>query len=253
MTMQYYSQHGEDRLLWDFFRGQRDGVCVEVGGYDGVTFSNTLAFEEQGWQAIVVEPMPHFAAGIKARRPGSTLFSCAAGKAKGRIRLVIAHGVETLSTTTAMPDHLERIKRMGGRTEETEVDVRTMDDLLTEAGVGKVDFVSIDVEGGELDVLAGFDLDRWRPRVILLEAAGHKERGQLHDAMLRRGYHWYTSTGCNEWFLPETETAFITPERRLKNRFRRWHIRGQLAMEASGLKGLERRIRRAVRGQPQVP
>lgn len=112
--VKFYSQHGEDARLLEFFAGQTDGVCVEVGGFDGETFSNTLAFEEAGWRAIVVEPMPHFAEKIRARRPEATLFACAAGATPGEAKLVIAHGVEALSTTTAQADHLERIHKMGG-------------------------------------------------------------------------------------------------------------------------------------------
>ena len=241
--MRYYSQHGEDRALWDFFRGQSGGVCVEVGGFDGETFSNTLTFEEQGWRAIIVEPMPHFALKIQARRPGATLFACAAGAAPGEAELVIAHGVEALSTITAEAGHLARIRKMGGQMEEVQVQVRTLDAMLTEAGVAKIDFITIDVEGGELTVLAGFDLDRWQPRVVILENANGKRCGTLQDAMMRRGYHYLTSTGCNEWYVPASDKANVTPLRRLKNRLRRLGIIYRKVEEFTGLKTLERTIR----------
>lgn len=241
--MRYYSQHGEDRALWDFFRGQSGGVCVEVGGFDGETFSNTLTFEEQGWRAIIVEPMPHFALKIQARRPGATLFACAAGAAPGEAELVIAHGVEALSTITAEAGHLARIRKMGGQMEKVQVPVRTLDAMLTEAGVAKIDFITIDVEGGELAVLAGFDLDHWQPRVVVLENANGKRCGDLHDAMLCRGYHYLTNTGCNEWYVPATDKTNVTPLRRLKNRLRRLAIIYRKVEESTGLKTLERTIR----------
>ena len=241
--MRYYSQHGEDRALWDFFRGQSGGVCVEVGGFDGETFSNTLTFEENGWRTIIVEPMPHFARKIQDRRPQATLFACAAGAVPGEAKLVIAHGVEALSTTTAKADHLERIRKLGGRTEEVTVPVRTLDAMLAEAGVGQIDFITIDVEGGELAVLAGFDLARWQPRVVILENNDGKRCGDLHDEMLRRGYHWFVSTSCNEWYVPRSETAIVTPLRRLKNRLRRLGMILRVVTEATGLKRLERVIR----------
>ena len=251
--MRYYSQHGEDRALWDFFRGQSGGVCVEVGGFDGETFSNTLTFEEQGWRAIIVEPMPHFAPKIQARRPGATLFACAAEAAPGETKLVIAHGAEALSTTTAKSDHLERIRKLGGRTEEVIVPVRTLDDMLAEAGVAKIDFITIDVEGGELAVLQGFDLARWQPRIVILENNDSKRCGALQDAMLQRGYHWFTSTSCNEWYVPRSETAIVTPLRRLKNRLRRLHIVLRGWTESTGLKKLERTIRHKLKGTAHQP
>ena len=249
--MRYYSQYGEDQMLWDFFHGQRIGVCVEVGGFDGETFSNTLSFEEQGWRAIIVEPMPHYARKIQARRPGATLFACAAGAAPGEARLVIAHGAEVLSTTTAKPDHLDRIRKLGSRMEEVTVPVRTMDTMLAEAGVAKIDFVTIDVEGGELAVLAGFDLTRWQPRIVILENNDSKHCDMLQNVMLQRGYHYFTSTGCNEWYLPATEKTLVTPLRRLKNRLRRLNIVLRGLTERTGLKQLERTLRHKLKGKRQ--
>lgn len=247
--MQYYSQHGEDKELWRFFQGQTTGLCVEVGGFDGETFSNTLTFEENGWRAIVIEPMPHYAEKIRTRRPGTTLFACAAGSHAGETQLVIAHGVETLSTTTAESAHMERIRRMGGTTEEVTVPVRTLNDMLTEAGVEKIDFISIDVEGGELAVLAGFDLEKWKPRIVILENAQGKRDGTLYDEMLRRGYHYYISTSCNEWYVPRSETSVVTPLRKVRNSFRRLGIIIRRFTEASGLKSLERNIRKIIKSK----
>lgn len=251
--MNYYSQYGEDRALWDFFRSQSSGLCVEVGGFDGETFSNSLSFEENGWRAIIIEPMPHFAEKIRARRPDVTLFACAAGAQAGEATLIIAHGVETLSTTNAMPDHLERIRKTGGQTEVVTVPMRTLNDMLTEAGVKKIDFISIDVEGGELEVLAGFDLSRWQPRVVILENNDRKRCAKLQDEMLRRGYHYYINTGCNEWYVPDSEKKIVTPVRRLKNRMRRLAITTRVITKAitetTGLKTLERTIRKKIKNR----
>lgn len=241
--MQFYSQYGEDQRLWKMFHEQARGVCVEVGGFDGETFSNTLTFEEHGWRAIIVEPMPHFAAKIQARRPGATLFRYAAGASPGEVKLVIAHGVEELSTTTGHADHLARIRKAGGRLEEVMVPVRTMDDMLTEAGVTHVDFVTIDVEGGELAVLAGFDLARWQPRVVILENAAGKTCGDLQDAMLARDYHYFANTSCNEWYAPRSDRTIVTTLRRLKNRFRRLKISLRNVPGYAAMKDWERRLR----------
>ena len=58
--MNFFSQTGQDRLLFEhFFRGKRNGVFVDVGAYDGTTFSNTLFFERSmGWSGLCVEPLP---------------------------------------------------------------------------------------------------------------------------------------------------------------------------------------------------
>lgn len=254
--MRSYSQHGEDRRLWDFFQGQPTGVCVEVGGFDGVTFSNTLAFEENGWRAIIVEPIPAFAERIRARRPAATLFACAAGSAGGQIKLMIPKGQEALATTAHQASHLNRIAQTGAAMEEVVVPMRTMDELLSEAGANKIDFITIDVEGAELEVLRGLDLARWKPRVVILEL-NVRHSTVLERAMLGRGYHWLMNTGCNEWYIPATEKTLVTPSRIFSNSLRRcWRDLGMLshnAREAIGLRRLERIIRNAsrrARGKP---
>ena len=146
--MRFYSQYEEDRLLWDFFSAQVTGTCVEVGGFDGETFSNTLAFEEQGWKTIIVEPMPFYSLKISQRRPSARLFCCAAGSAETMIKLKIAHGAETLSTTTDSLHHLDRLRKAGVELEEIVVPMRTLDNILTEDKIEKIDFITSDVEGG---------------------------------------------------------------------------------------------------------
>ena len=55
--MSYYSQHGEDKYIESLFP-EKEGVCIEVGAYDGITLSNTLHFEQKGWTALCIEPIP---------------------------------------------------------------------------------------------------------------------------------------------------------------------------------------------------
>jgi hypothetical protein len=87
-----------------------------------------------------------------------------------------------------------------------EVPLRTLDELLVEADAPTpIDFVSIDVEGHEMDVLRGFDLGRWRPRLVLLE--DHVLSRTLHNYMEARGYRWVRRTDINGWYVP-AETAW---------------------------------------------
>jgi hypothetical protein len=81
-----------------------------------------------------------------------------------------------------------------------EVRTRTLDEILTEAGTKRVDFVSIDVEGHELEVLDGFDLSRWRPRLVLIEDLLLHIR--LHRYLARQGYRVFRRTGINNWYVP---------------------------------------------------
>jgi hypothetical protein len=81
------------------------------------------------------------------------------------------------------------------------VAVNTLDAILAEAKSPRpIDFVSIDVEGHETEVLDGFDLAYWRPRLILIE--DHVLDLRLHHLLQQRGYKWVRRTGLNAWYVP---------------------------------------------------
>jgi hypothetical protein len=82
-----------------------------------------------------------------------------------------------------------------------EVPVRTLDDILVDAGAPvPIDFLSIDVEGHETEVLAGFDIAHWRPRLILIE--DHVVGLAKHRLLTRSGYRLIRRTGLNAWYVP---------------------------------------------------
>ena len=181
------SQNGEELLLWNFFGRKRSGVYVEIGAYDGVAFSNSYFFEAVGWHGVLVEASPDLAATAAAARPHSRVVQAAAGSRAGTIRFTVAEGdggVDTLSSAT--PD-LERIAREGGQTSEIEVPVRTLDDILGDLGE-PIDFVSLDVEGGELAALEGFDLQRFAPRVLVIEDNSGGTDRRVAEHLAARGY-----------------------------------------------------------------
>jgi len=80
------------------------------------------------------------------------------------------------------------------------VPVRTLDSMLTESGVTRVDFLSLDVEGAELDVLAGFDLAKWRPQLILIEDFLYD--GDKRAYLRAHGYRLIRRTDYNNWYVP---------------------------------------------------
>ncbi|MGB6511295.1 MAG: FkbM family methyltransferase, partial [Xanthobacteraceae bacterium] len=123
-----------------------------------------------------------------------------------------------------------------------DVPVRTLDDILEQAGApAPIDFVSIDVEGHEVEVLSGFDLARWRPRLVLVE--DHVTSLATHRCLTRAGYRLIRRTGPNGWYVPRAEAHSIglgwwqiarkyylalpirmlrDRKRRLRDRFRQW-------------------------------
>ena len=194
MTTQSFSQFGEDVLIWEHFHQKTEGFFVEVGANHPTKFSQTWFLEQRGWRGLLLEPLAAKCELLRQHRPGSRVLQMAAGAPEqtGWARFTVAAGDDMLSGLQAQPGVTPASAE--------EVAVRTLDDLLTEAGDPRLDLVSIDVEGTELDVLRGFDLARHRPALVLLE--DHLQRLSVHRHMVRNRYRLVKRTGCNNWYVP---------------------------------------------------
>jgi FkbM family methyltransferase len=202
MEMNSYSQFGEDVLLWKFFGAKRDGFFVEAGANHPTKCSQTWLFELHGWKGILVEPMAKNCELLRQHRPGSRVFQCALGapEQRGRAQLNVAAGNDGLSGLVSNDGVVvERVE---------EVEVRTLDEVLAGAGNPKLDLVSIDVEGLELQVLRGFDLARHHPAMLLVE--DHLQQLSVHHHLVRNGYRLVKRTGLNNWYIPRNQPFHMT-------------------------------------------
>jgi FkbM family methyltransferase len=195
----FRSQYGEDRILARIFAGVPTGTCVEVEAHNGVDLSNTYYFEQLGWCCILVEPNPAMWTVIREARR-AILFECAASghESQALLHVGVGDGSDILST---MEDaNVERIKQHGAQVSDVAVRTRRLDDMLEKCRVERLDFVSIDVEGHELDVLEGFDLNRWAPQFVILEDNSNLQESSVAEFMAARGYTRLFRTGCNDWY-----------------------------------------------------
>lgn len=193
--MDSYSQFGEDLLVWKYFGAKPDGFYVEIGANHPTKGSQTCLLEQRGWKGILVEPIAKNCDLLRQQRPGSLVFNCALGSPaqRGRARFNVAANGD---------GHSGLVVNDGVVVEKVEeVELRTFDDVLAEAGNPKLDFVSIDVEGTELQVLHGFDLARHLPALLLVEDWLYSL--DLHRHLVRHGYRLVKRTGLNNWYIPK--------------------------------------------------
>ena len=217
-TAAFYSQFGEDRILDKLFQSKRDGVCVEVGANNGVDGSTSLHFEDLGWDCILVEPNPALCREIRGRRK-ARLFECAASSESGTAILHVAVGAEQAHAVSALGDErrsAQILQEHGFRTEPVEVPIRRLDDILDEARpTDGIDFISIDVEGHELELLKGFSLDRWRPVILIIEDNSSMWESAVSDYLKAQGYVRFRRTGVNDWYAHVSRPELTGPGRRL--------------------------------------
>lgn len=209
----YYSQFGEDKILSEIFKGTNRGTCVEVGANDGVTDSVTFFFEKLGWQCILVEPNPDLCKLIRANRT-SPVYECAASDRAGFTTLHIAEGAERahgVSTICADEESQRKIRAYGFTSRPVQVSTRRLDDILDESHIeGGIDFISIDVEGHEQEVLVGFTLERWAPKVIVVEDNSNRSDPLIRNYLKKHGYFCFKRTGVNDWFAPRSQPELLS-------------------------------------------
>ncbi|MEK6798655.1 MAG: FkbM family methyltransferase [Planctomycetota bacterium] len=218
----FRAQFGEDRVLWHVFRHRRTGYFIEIGAYDGVTLSNTYFLEQMGWRGLLIEPIFPLAQKAADVRSRSRVIHAACGKpeSRGQAKFTITQNVPVLSYLTADKDHVERCLREGATLVEVEVPVVTVDDVLMHErrdpppsggpwipNLGwRIDLVSIDTEGCELDVLAGFNLDRYKPRILLIEN-DRPAGAAIEPSLNARGYRKFHRQAINDFYVRDDDPA----------------------------------------------
>lgn len=192
----FYGQHKEDKLLHEFFQ-KDEGFFVDVGASDGVKFSNTKFFEDLGWDGICFEPNPRLYKELKENRK-CHLYDYAVGKENGEVTFYAnQHGVVSTIDEKLLPYFKKKIKKAGRKAEwkEVIVPIVRLDSILEEQ---EIDFISIDIEGRELDVLKGMDIKTNRPRIAIIEtiSLGYNHRDSV-EFLEKHGYTTAFQLGAN--------------------------------------------------------
>jgi FkbM family methyltransferase len=192
------SPHGEQSMISEFFQNSKKGYYVDVGANHPTIESQSWHLEQLGWHGLLLDPLPGYCQLLKEKRSGTVVqFACSSPENHNKIlKLINAGGHSTLNTNPIA---------LGDNSCETiDVTCKTLDSILTEYGapIG-FDFISIDIEGHEMEMFKGFTLDKWKPKLVLLE--DHVINHQKHHHMITNGYQLILRTGLNSWYVPASE------------------------------------------------
>jgi len=204
LNAQFFSQSGQDAFLdREVFRGKRDGVFVEIGGYDGIAGSNCLFFElMRGWTGLLIEPSPTFFARAAAFRRATCLQVAVADQEGEAEFLDVTEGLSQMSGLTASYDAslraaVEADTRHRGAL--IRVPTTTLAAILDEHGLAEVDYISLDVEGGEMAVLSSFPFERYR--VIAWTSENNTGGTEIPELMHDRGYRRVETLGVDDVYV----------------------------------------------------
>jgi FkbM family methyltransferase len=167
MKIQSFSQMSQD--LWVLYRtsSRTKGFFVEVGSCHPTDLNNTFLLESTyAWDGILIEPNPNMADLLRAQRKSQVLERAVADGEV--IELHLSENPEFSSTKSQLSKETHRLHEPTG--EVILVKCATLTDLLTEGGCpSNFDFLSLDIEGGELFALESLNLDQFRPKLISVE------------------------------------------------------------------------------------
>ena len=201
--MEYYSQHGEDEYIKKLFPNINNGICIEVGAYDGTSCSNTRHFEKLGWRALCIEPIP--SAFEKCKKIRKECYQCCISDkdAEEKEFTIFQLGGDNKSAISSLiPDErlIESHKHLITNVTKKNVKVRSLNSLLEEIDFPKViDFVSIDTENTELDVLKGFDLNKYNVRLLVIE--NNFNEPFCENYLSQYGYKKIHRLAVNDFFM----------------------------------------------------
>jgi FkbM family methyltransferase len=196
--MKNYSQSNEQEHILKYFKDFK-GTFIDIGANDGETLSNTRALALNGWCGVLVEPSPKAFRKLKALYEGSKkgcfyIYECALGVNNGKTVLHESGallGVEDVGLVSSLSK--EETKRFSRTVsyEEIEVKVFRWKTFLNRLYTKQFDFVSIDIEGLEVEVLEQMDLSE--VKLICVETNGNLEKKAKLDSMLQGFKVIYTS------------------------------------------------------------
>lgn len=169
-----------NEIYLEYFGYRTDGVFVNVGAYNGYDFDNTWGLAEAGWHGLCIEAIPEFAKACEATHKDNNVLTMntAVGSFTGNIDM---HFAGTLSTYDKAYIRSEVWKQYYSDDNMITVPIDTLDNILFELDFVNQGFelLSIDTEGSELEVLQGFYIDFWKPKMIIVEEHATNEHREL--------------------------------------------------------------------------
>lgn len=214
----YYGQWGTDRVIESYFPNGYVGKAIDVGAADGVKGSNTLYFEERGWGVLCIEPNPEYWESLRERRGHVVMCACGAASKIDEMTVFQIGEDKILSSVSSLrpdPRLVDAHKTVIKSSWALWVEVKALNEVLVNfisepgwipceadyARRGRVDFVSIDTEGTELDVLKGFNLNFFD--VFLLVIENNYEDPEIEEYLKERGYKKDRRYKINDFYIKD--------------------------------------------------
>ena len=202
-----WSQEGEDLILSRFFGNKRKGFYVDVGAHHHFLFSNTYRFYKMGWYGINIDASPSSMETFKKYRKRDINLEIPIGLASKPLNFYVFNEPALNSF-----DEIISLKRNNAQNDykiikTIPLESRKLSDILEEylSPGQEIDFLSVDVEGLDFEVLQSNDWHQFSPSIVLVEILPGKHSA-IENFMLNQGYMFYAKSGNTVFYSKESET-----------------------------------------------
>ncbi|MBK1725049.1 FkbM family methyltransferase [Thiocystis violacea] len=196
------SQLGQDLWVLEKTDYKRNGFFVEFGATDGVLLSNTWLLEKQfGWKGICAEPNPKFFEKLKENRECMVSDAYIGGRTGAKVEFILSDAFGGSSEYAQDDDHASKraAYKRAGRVQTLE-SVSLHDFLQKYSAPVEIDYISIDTEGSEYEILSAFPFEKWRVSLFTIEHNFTKRRQDIHRLLEKNGYHRQEAK-WDDWYV----------------------------------------------------
>ena len=233
MSNIYYSQFNQDEIINTLLENKKNAVFIDIGAYDGITFSNSYFFEHNNnWTGICFEPNPVIFKKLAEVR-NCTLINGGVSVKNATLTYKRFSGNQELEMLSGFSDffseeQLLRIETELGEeknssTEIIEIQTYSLNDLLKEKNISKIDYCSIDTEGGEFDILKTINFDDTYFAAFSIE--DNYNSSEVIEYMKSKGFDFQFLWKCDLFFINKKENIKLSSKLKLSKYYINFHLK----------------------------
>jgi FkbM family methyltransferase len=206
MAMEFvtYAQNFEDLMLFRALKGVKRGFYIDLGAAEPELHSVTKAFYDLGWSGINVEPAARPYKKLLGSRIRDININTGIWSEKGQRTIYLVGAENELSTTNAWL--MEQHRAAGWAIREETIQVTSLADICSEYVQNQeIHFLTVDVEGAEVEAFEGHDFQRWRPWILVVESHEPERTSEhwkpIEALVVSGGYRFTYCDGLNRFYI----------------------------------------------------
>ena len=210
-----YSQKGEDLVIYNFFKHERKGFYIDIGAYHPKMNSNTKFFYDKGWYGINIEPNPAKIRLFSKTRKRDINLNVGVGVVT---RKMVFYKFEADGLSTFSKKEADSLLKIGYKLrKKIKIQMYRLEDIMRKYVKSDIDFMSVDTEGLDLDVLRSNNWEQYRPKLLCIETLdfidlltsikeNSHEKDMITDYLFKKGYKEYFNNGLNTLYIDSKQT-----------------------------------------------